>query len=54
MHVFNEAPVNRFVIIDGRRYGEGQSITQGLLVATIRRDGVVLERSGQRFLLPRP
>jgi general secretion pathway protein B len=54
MHVFNEVPANRFVIIDGRRYGEGQSITQGLVVANIRRDGVVLERSDQRFLLPRP
>ncbi len=54
MHVFNAAPASRFVIIDGRRYGEGQSIVQGLLVADIRRDGVVLERNGQRFLLPRP
>lgn len=54
MHVFNTTPAGRFVIIDGQRYTEGQSIAQGLMVAEIRRDGVVIERSGQRFLLSRP
>lgn len=53
MHVY-AAPVDqRFVLIDGRRYAEGQAIDQRLQIAEIRRDGVVLTVDGRRFLLPR-
>jgi len=55
MHVYSADPAGRFSIIDGKRYSEGQSIAAGLVVAEIRRDGVVIERDGgSRFLLPRP
>jgi general secretion pathway protein B len=54
MHVFNADPAQRFVLIDGRRYGEGMAVAEGLLLEAIRRDGVVLVFRGHRFLLPRP
>ncbi len=54
MHVFAATPAQRFVILDGRRLGEGASPAAGLVVEEIRRDGLVLSVNGQRFLLARP
>lgn len=54
MHVFTDAPDGRFVIIDNHRYGEGASVASGLHIAEIRRDGVVMDFRGRRFLLDRP
>jgi general secretion pathway protein B len=52
MHVYAEDPQRRFVILNEQRLVEGES-TGGVSVREIRRDGVVLEAQGQRFLLPR-
>ena len=54
MHVYAETPGERFVLIDGRRYSEGMALAPDLLLHEVRRDGVVLEFRGRRFLLPRP
>ena len=54
MHVFADEPAQRFVILDGRRQGEGASPAAGVVIEEIRRDGVVLSASGRRLLLPRP
>jgi general secretion pathway protein B len=51
LHMYAEAVESRFVLIDGRRYAEGQVIEPGLEVAEIRRDGVVLAIDGRRVLL---
>lgn len=51
MHVWNEAPARRFVILDGQRMTEGDRLG-GLQVIEIRRDGVVIERDGQRARVP--
>jgi general secretion pathway protein B len=51
LHMYADAVENRFVLIDGRRYGEGMVIEPGLEVAEIRRDGVVIAVDGQRVLL---
>lgn len=53
MHVYAEEPTRRFVILDDQRLVEGESATGGIAVREIRRDSVVLEYQGQRFLLPR-
>jgi general secretion pathway protein B len=53
MHVWSEAPNARLAIIDGQRVMEGSTVG-GSIVAEIRRDGVVLEVHGRRYLLPRP
>lgn len=54
MHVWNPDPARRFVIINGKRYVEGGDAIEGRVqLRAIRRDGVVLEYQGRRFLLPR-
>jgi general secretion pathway protein B len=53
MHVFNSEPSRRFAIIDGQRVTEGAQLGSATVVE-IRRDGVVLDISGRRVLLPRP
>lgn len=52
MHVYADQPANRFVVIDGESYREGDSVADGLMVKEIRPDGVVLDASGKLFLLP--
>jgi hypothetical protein len=54
MHVFNEDPGARFVLIDGRRYTEGEKLAASLQIVAIRRDGTEMDFNGRRFLLPRP
>jgi general secretion pathway protein B len=44
IHVYNELPEERFVIIDMRRYREGDSLGRpGLRLDRITRDGVVID-----------
>ena len=54
MHVFADDPAQRFVILDGRRYGEGATPADGVVIQEIRRDGLVLSLGGRDVLLPRP
>ncbi|GAB2489177.1 hypothetical protein GCM10027266_01100 [Arenimonas alkanexedens] len=54
MHVFADEPAQRFVIVDGRRLGEGASPAAGVVLEEIRRDGLVISVNGQRLLLARP
>jgi general secretion pathway protein B len=54
MHVYAEAPAQRFVILDGQRLVEGASPASGVVLEEIRRDGLVLSVNGQRLLLARP
>jgi general secretion pathway protein B len=53
MHVYNPDPARRFAIIDGQRVTEGAQLGAAI-VLEIRRDGVVMDVSGRRVLLPRP
>ncbi len=53
MHMWDEVPARRFVILDGQRMAEGDR-SGGLSVVEIRRDGVVVERDGQRARVPLP
>lgn len=54
MHVYTDSPASRFVLIDGRRYGEGENLAPSLQLVEIRRNGTVLDFNGRRFLLQRP
>lgn len=54
MHVYAEVAAQRFAIIDGHRVSEGALLADGVMVAEIVRDGVVLDLRGRRFWLPRP
>jgi general secretion pathway protein B len=53
VHVFATVPADRFVFINGRKYHEGMKLQEGPLLERIRRDGIVLNYQGVRFLLPR-
>ncbi len=54
MHVYDPDPAARFVLIDGKRYRQGDAIAPGILVDAIRPDGVAIAHGQQRFLLSRP
>ena len=51
--MWDEAPGKRFVILNGQRMGEGDRNGEVTVVA-IERDGVVVERNGQRARVPLP
>jgi general secretion pathway protein B len=53
VHVYATRPADRFVYINMRKYREGAVLQEGLTLERIRRDGVVLNYDGLRFLLPR-
>jgi len=53
VHVYATKPAERFVYINMRKYHEGSSLPEGPVVEHIRRDGVVLNYQGLRFILPR-
>jgi general secretion pathway protein B len=53
VHVYATKPGDRFVYINMRKYKEGAVLQEGLKVELIRRDGVVLNFQGLRFILPR-
>jgi general secretion pathway protein B len=54
MHVFAPDAAARFVVADGERKAEGDTVKEGLILREIRTDGIVLEFRGQRFFYPRP
>lgn len=53
VHVYATSPADRFVYINMRKYREGAGLGDGLTIERIRRDGVVMNFQGLRFLLPR-
>ena len=53
MHMWDAAPAKRFVILDGQRMGEGER-NGDLQVIEILRDGVIVERNGQRARVALP
>jgi general secretion pathway protein B len=53
VHVFATQAAERFVFINMRKYHEGATLQEGPTLERIRRDGVILNYNGLRFLLPR-
>ena len=53
VHVYATKPGERFVYINMRKYHEGATHEEGPVIERIRRDGVVLNFHGVRFILPR-
>jgi general secretion pathway protein B len=53
VHVYATRPADRFVFINMRKYKEGNTLQEGPVLERIRRDGVVLNYQGLRFILPR-
>jgi general secretion pathway protein B len=53
VHVYATKAAERFVYVNMRKYHEGSRLQEGPTVERIRRDGVVLNYQGLRFILPR-
>jgi general secretion pathway protein B len=53
VHVYATRAAERFVYINMHKYHEGSALQEGPTVERIRRDGVVLNYQGLRFILPR-
>ena len=51
--VYAKNPDDRFVLINGQRQAEGDTVQQGLVVKEIRRDGVVFSYRLYQFLVER-
>ena len=54
LHIFAANPAGRAAFINGRRYREGDTTSEGVEVVAITAEGAVLRYRGQRFLLARP
>lgn len=52
VHVYSETKDKRFVLINARRYREGEKLSEGPTLESITPDGAVLRHQGKRFLLP--
>ena len=53
MHLWNDVPARRFVVLNGQRMAEGERVGD-LLLVEILRGGVVVERDGQRARINLP
>lgn len=52
VHVYDTDPEKRFVMLNGRRYREGDSTSEGPQLLEITEAGVIVSHNGQRVLLP--
>lgn len=52
VHVYNSDPARRWIMVDGRRYAEGQTLDGGQRIGAIVPEGAILEFAGERVLLP--
>lgn len=50
-HIYSDNPENRFVLMNGQRYVEGDSLGEGVTLAEIRREGAVVDFREYRFLV---
>ena len=53
VHVYNEKPEARFIILNSQRQRQGDTTKDGFVIEEIQPDGVVLRFRGQRFFNPR-
>jgi general secretion pathway protein B len=49
VHVYADRPEERFVLIDLRKYQEGDQLQTGARIETITKEGVILSYRGERF-----
>jgi general secretion pathway protein B len=54
VHVYDNNPLRRFAIINGKKYREGDTLVEGPHVSEIAEGGVVIEHHGSKVLLELP
>ena len=53
LHVYAPDPSKRFVLVNGKKLGEGQSLPEGTRVDSITTDGAILSYRGVQFMMER-
>ena len=53
LHVYANAPGERFIIVNGQRLHEGDTLREGAVLEQITPDGAIFSYRGTRFQLPR-
>jgi len=53
LHVYAPDPHKRFILLNMKRLGEGESLPEGVKVDSITNDGAILSYRGSRFVLER-
>ena len=49
VHVYSEEPQGRFILVNLKKYREGERLPSGLVVEEILPDGMVMSYQGERF-----
>jgi general secretion pathway protein B len=49
VHVYSENPQGRFIMVDLKKYREGQTLPNGMVLEEILPDGMVMSYRGERF-----
>jgi general secretion pathway protein B len=53
LHAYSEEPQNRFILVNLKKYREGERLESGLVLEEILPDGMVMSYQGERFLVER-
>jgi general secretion pathway protein B len=51
LHAYSEEPQNRFILVNLKKYREGEKLESGLVLEEILPDGMVMSYQGERFLV---
>lgn len=51
LHVYSEDPQNRFILVNLKKYREGETLESGLLLEEILPEGIVMRYRGERFMV---
>jgi len=51
LHVYSDEPRDRFILVNLKKYREGERLESGLLLQEILPDGIILSYQGQHFLV---
>lgn len=54
VHFYNDNPLRRFVIVNGKKYRETDTLVDGPRVVEIAPDGVIVEQRGSKVLIELP
>jgi general secretion pathway protein B len=52
VHVHNDAPDKRWIMVEGRRYGEGSQLDSGPQIVEIAADGIIFSYRNERVFWP--
>jgi general secretion pathway protein B len=51
LHVYSEDPQNRFILVNLKKYREGETLESGLVLEEILPEGMVMYYRGERFMV---